>query len=150
MGTLLVTVALLHHLYALLSPYQVQEAHEAWLEKTCMKMENELAHRWEIVAKRDDDGTQLEDRTMNDLEAEERRISSLIKVMLKMKEEMSANRAAPKLLGLLELNETLIDSIIASISTALTSLVLCFFIGLMTELGENSGIYPTSEPTSAP
>merc|ERR1711892_1089817 len=102
----------------------------------------ELAYRWDLKAKRKDNNP-LKESDWIELEVEKERISSLMELMSNMKEEMSANRAAPKLLGLLELNEDCINGIIAAISTAVSGLIVCFFTGLMTELGEKSGIYPT-------
>jgi len=146
---LLVTGALLVHLNALLKPYHVQKSHEAWLENVSMQLQIEQSYRWELKTKQKG-GFKLTQEDMWELEAEKERLSSLRELISSMKQEMSENRAAPKLLGVLELNETLIESIIAAITTALTSLVCAFFTGLMTEIGENSGIYPTEEPTYAP
>merc|ERR1711997_334284 len=64
--------------------------------------------------------------------------------------EMIANRAAPKLLGVLTLNETLIQAIIGAIATAGTAFVSSFLNGLVTAIGENSGLLPTMEPTMQP
>jgi len=153
---LLVTGALLAHLNALLKPYHVQKGHEAWLENVSMQLQIEQSYRWELTTKQKG----VEKLTQEDMwklemqgqcaDWEEKRLSSLRELISSMKQEMSENRAAPKLLGVLELNETLIESIIAAITTALTSLICAFFTGLMTEIGENSGIYPTEEPTYAP
>merc|ERR1712083_1095053 len=88
-----------------------------------------------------EEANRLTESDVNALEAERERLSSLRELMSSMKQEMSENRAAPKLLGVLELNETLIDTIIATVSTALTAMVCSYFTGLMTEIGENSGFY---------
>jgi len=47
---------------------------------------------------------------------------------------MSATRSAPELLGVLVLNETLIETIISSITTALTGFVFAFVSGVMTDI----------------
>ena len=75
-------------------------------------------------------------------------------VLENMRLDMSVRRRAPKLLGVLELNETLIESIRASIVTALTGFVFAFISGVMsdvqTTIGEASGFHPTGGPTFEP
>merc|ERR1740123_2788035 len=98
---LLVTGALLVHLNALLKPYHVQKSHEAWLENVAMQLQIEQSYRWELKTKQKG-GFKLTQEDMWELEAEKERLSSLRELISSMKQEMSENRAAPKLLGVLE------------------------------------------------
>jgi len=62
---------------------------------------------------------------------------------------MSANRSAPELLSVLVLNETLIETIISSITTAFTGFVFAFVIGVMTDNQEGTELIETMyEPTT--
>merc|ERR1719189_1948926 len=139
---LLVTFTLLIHLSALLRPYQVQKSHESWAENVAKQLQIEEAYRWELVGQGKLD--------TDEGEAAASRIQSTRELLSSMKQEMSENRAAPKLLGVLELNEALIDALIGTITTSGLTLCCCFFNGLMTDIGERSGFYPTAEPTFAP
>ena len=64
-----------------------------------------------------------------------------------LKTEMAENRASPKLLGLVPLNEQMIQTIIGAISTAMTVFGSSFFKGVLSDISEGSTFSPTSEPT---
>jgi len=82
------------------------------------------------------------------LKAQSDAMSKTRTLLDQMRTEMSANRSAPKLLGVLELNEAFIQTIIASISTAVTGFVFAFVSGVMTDI--QVGTIDTYEPTYAP
>lgn len=175
----MVTISLLCHLGALLKPYQVQKAHEQWVDHISMMLQMEEANvlQWEAKKKFQENmysnraatkerkqsvepmdavWAALEPDPMTDAyQAEAARLASIRELLGRMKEEMSMNRAAPKLMGVLELNETLIGSIMASITATLTAFVSTFFQGLMTDIADSSGFgsstyEPTYEPTWEP
>merc|ERR1712130_242358 len=121
---ILVVITLLNHLHALLRPYAVQITHESWLEVMARKMKTEEAN---IAAMRsrasepDRDPDSKDNQAMcNYLMVQADALSKTRTLLDQMRTEMSANRSAPKLLGVLVLNETLIETIIASITTAIT------------------------------
>merc|ERR1719361_1193572 len=151
---ILVVITLLNHLHALLRPYAVQIKHEAWLENIAMKMETEEANIAAMTARRSEPLRDPAEDGIDDAKMYtywKNQAASLAKirtVLEKMRSEMSGNRSAPKLLGVLVLNDNLIQSIIASISTALTGFVFAFVSGVMTDIQESSVYIPTT--TGAP
>ena len=143
---LLVTITLLVHLFALLKPYQEQKAHEAWVEKVSLLLQIEEANMHTLVAV-NNLSQQDQDK---DYVAQATAIANTRSLLDSLKQEMVENRTAPKLLGVLTLNEALIQSIIGAITTALTAFFSSFFTGLLTDIGESSGFIPTEEPTMIP
>merc|ERR1712130_291517 len=158
---ILVVITLLNHLHALLRPYAVQITHESWLEVMARKMKTEEAN---IAAMRsrasepDRDPDSKDNQAMcNYLMVQADALSKTRTLLDQMRTEMSANRSAPKLLGVLVLNETLIETIIASITTAITGFAFAFVSGVMTDIQEGTGFMETTyeptttwEPTYAP
>ena len=142
---LLVTISLMHHLFALLLPYQEQKAHEGWVERTSRWLQIEEANMHTLAADMKKSQNERDKFT-----AQASAIANTRELLDSMKTEMAANRHAPKLLGVLTLNETLIQTIIGTITTAVTAFFSSFFTGILTEIGESSGFIPTAEPTMSP
>merc|ERR1719385_149096 len=108
---LLVTISLMHHLFALLLPYQEQKAHEAWAEKRSRLLQIEEANMHKLAAEKSVEAERQK------FTAQASAIANTRSLLDGMKTEMAANRHAPKLLGVLTLDETLIQTIIAAITT---------------------------------
>lgn len=143
---ILVVITLLNHLYALLRPYAVQKNHEAWLEKVAMKMETEEANIAAMNARRNEPDREAnpngydDDKMFAYFKAQSASMAKMRTVLEKMRKEMSEHRRAPKLLGVLVLNENLIQSIIAFITTAVTGFVVAFISGVMGDIQDSSGL----------
>ena len=139
----LVCVQLLVHLLALLKPFQEQKAHEAWVEKMSLCLEIEEANMYTCVAKK-------ERQENSDYKDQALAIKNTRSLLKSLKTEMAENRASPKLLGILPLNEALIQTIIGTITTSMTVFASSFATGILTDISEASGFTPTAEPTMSP
>jgi len=134
MFVLLVTFTLFVHLFSLLRPYQEQKAHEKWVKNMAMRLQMEEANMFTLIAEETDDENQdLDCKAVSDSLWKTRVFLDTLRI------EMSAKRAAPKLLGVLELNENLIKTIMGFITSSFTAFVASFAMGIMTEIGEESG-----------
>jgi len=139
----LVCVQLLVHLHALLAPFQEQKAHEKWVEKMQLSLEIEEANLYACVA---DTGRKEDQEYANQAKA----IKNTRALLSSLKTEMAENRASPKLLGIIPLNEALIQTIIGTITTSMTVFASSFATGILADISESSGFTPTSEPTMSP
>ena len=140
---LLVSVQLLVHLLALLKPFQEQKAHEAWVERMSLSLRIEEANLYSCVA----DTGRIKDE---DYKEQAEAIQHTRELLSELKTEMVENRASPKLLGIVPLNEALIQTIIGTITTSMTVFASSFVSGLLEDISESSGFTPTTEPTMSP
>jgi len=138
------------HLVALLAPFQEQKAHEAWLANMRLQLKMEQSNLNPCV--RYNGRRQIEERLMHKEEYEGFRdmLEGTRELLDELRTEMAENRAAPKLLGVLELNEALIQTIVGTITSTMTAFVASFAQGVVTDISESSGFVPTSEPTMSP
>lgn len=136
--TLLVSVQLVVHLFALLKPFQEQKAHEAWVEKMSLWLRIEEANLYRVAC--------TDETKERKCEKEAKAIQNTRELLTELKTEMAENRAAPKLLGVVPLNESLIQTIITAIGTAMTAFASSFFTGVLSDITGTES--PTPEPTS--
>lgn len=129
MMAFLVIVFVFMHLFRLLLVYKEQKMHEKWVQGMIRKFQIEEANM-------------LDRLTNPDVSEEMRKSYSSYVASLKntrdllntMHSDMIENRAAPQILGgIVNLNDTLIQTIMGSIVTALTAAVFSVFHGLVLE-----------------